>query len=181
MMERHEIVLSGYGGQGVVLGGIILAEAAAVYDGLHATHNQSYGPEARGGASKSEVIISKGVIHYPEIEHPDILVALNQEAADKYGPDLKENGIFIVDSGCNPAKTKKKVKFFILPMVGTAIKIAGSEMVTNIVALGALAAVTKVVSRGALEKAILSYVPKGTEELNLRAMNSGFEIPGQPV
>ncbi len=160
----------------MVLGGIILATAAAVYDGLNATHNQSYGPEARGGASRSEVIISRGVIHYPEIEHPDVLVALNQEAADKFGLNVRDNGIFIADSRCKSVPSKNSVRFYRLPMVDTAYEVAGSELVTNIVALGALAAVTGVVSREALQKAVAASVPRGTEDLNLKALDRGFGL-----
>ncbi|MBZ4653381.1 MAG: 2-oxoglutarate ferredoxin oxidoreductase subunit gamma [Peptococcaceae bacterium] len=176
-MERCEIVLSGFGGQGIVLGGIILAEAAAIYDDINATHNQSYGPEARGGASKSEVIISKEVIHFPEIEYPDVLVALTQEAANKFAPTVKEQGVLIVDSGVKiNDQIKDKVKLYSLPITEMAVKVAGSEIVTNMVTLGALVAITKVVSREALEKAMFSRIPKGTEEVNMKALAQGFAL-----
>lgn len=177
-MDRYEIIITGFGGQGVVLGGIILADAAAIYDDINAIHNQSYGPEARGGASKSEVIISKGAIHFPEIEHPDIMVALTQEAANKYAMDLKENGLLLLDSRIKDVKTPAGVKVITLPIIDTAANELGSELVTNIVTLGALVAATKVVSVEALEKAVLARVPKGTEELNLKAMKRGIEIAG---
>ncbi|MCR4442460.1 MAG: 2-oxoacid:acceptor oxidoreductase family protein [Peptococcaceae bacterium] len=177
MMDRHEIVLSGYGGQGIVLGGIILAEAAAIYDDINATHNQSYGPEARGGASKSEVIISKKPIHYPEIECPDILVALTQEAANKYAVTMKDQGILIIDSKIKiNDQIKDKVKVYSLPIADMAVKVAGSEIVTNMIALGALAAITKVVSREALENAMFSRIPQGTEEVNMEALAQGFAL-----
>jgi 2-oxoglutarate ferredoxin oxidoreductase subunit gamma len=176
-MERCEIVLSGFGGQGIVLGGIILAEAAAIYDDINATHNQSYGPEARGGASKSEVIISKEVIHFPEIEYPDVLVALTQEAANKFAPTVKEQGVLIVDSSVKiNDQIKDKVKLYSLPITEMAVKVAGSEIVTNMVTLGALVAITKVVSREALEKAMFSRIPKGTEEVNMKALAQGFAL-----
>lgn len=176
-MGRHEIVLSGYGGQGIVLGGIILAEAAAIFDNINATHNQSYGPEARGGASKSEVIISKEAIHFPEIEHPDILVALTQEAADKFAFTVKNKGVLIVDSSIKVSdEVKSQVRFYSLPIIETAVRIAGSEIVTNMVTLGTLVSITNVVSRDALESAMLSRIPKGTETVNRKALSQGFEI-----
>ena len=95
---RIEIRLVGEGGQGVILAGIILAEAAAIYDGLQVVQSQSYGPEARGGASKSEVIISDQEIDFPEVIHADLVIALSQEACDKYGQSLKDDGLLIVDT-----------------------------------------------------------------------------------
>jgi len=175
-MERHEIVISGFGGQGVVLGGIILAEAAAIFEDKNATHNQSYGPEARGGASKSEVIISDKTVHYPEIERPDILVALTKEAALKFSGSVKENGILILDADIKDINVDPTVKLYSLPIIKTAVEEVGKEIVTNIVTLGALAAITKVVSKEALKQAVLSRVPKGTEELNLKAVDAGFAL-----
>lgn len=173
---RHEIVLSGYGGQGIVLGGIILAEAAAIYDDRYATHNQSYGPEARGGSSKSEVILSDEAIHFPEIDCPDILIALTKEAANKFMPSVKAGGILIVDARIKELHIPENVKLFCLPIADTAIKVAGSEIVTNIVTLGAFMAITKAVSDKALAAAIIARVPKGTAELNIKAMWAGYDL-----
>lgn len=176
-MDRQEIIISGSGGQGVVLGGIILAEAAAIYSDLNATHNQSYGPEARGGASKSEVIISEGAIHYPEIEHPDVLVALTQEAMKKYGDTLKPNGTLIADCGMAiDEKLRDKFQVHSLPIMETTAKKVGNEVAINMVTLGALVAITKVVSRNALESAVMARIPKGTEELNRKALAQGFAL-----
>jgi 2-oxoglutarate ferredoxin oxidoreductase subunit gamma len=178
-MQRTEIVISGSGGQGVVLGGIILAEAAAIYDGLNATHNQSYGPEARGGASKSEVIISDGAIHFPEIEHPDVLVALTQEAIRKYGDTIRPQGILIVDSSLSvEGKSKRECKVCSLPITETTVNVLGSELAINMVTLGALVAITKIVSRESLERAVLARIPKGTEDLNRKALAQGFALVG---
>src|SRR4030065_737676 len=95
--ERTEIRLAGEGGQGLILAGVILAEAAAIYDGKQVIQTQSYGPEARGGASKAEVVIGDGEIDYPEVIHADVLVALSQEACDRYAANVKKNGLLIVD------------------------------------------------------------------------------------
>jgi 2-oxoglutarate ferredoxin oxidoreductase subunit gamma len=179
-MERLEVIISGSGGQGVVLGGIILAEAVAIYEDRYATHNQSYGPEARGGASKSEVIISDRPIHFPEVEHPDILVALTQEAANKFAPQLKPGGILIADSRIRKLPEKDQTKTYVLPLSDTAEQVRG-EIVTNMVTLGALAAITKLVGQAALEQAVLARIPKGTEKINLEALAMGRKIAGQVV
>jgi 2-oxoglutarate ferredoxin oxidoreductase subunit gamma len=179
-MQRQEIVISGSGGQGVVLGGIIVAEAAAIYEDRFATHNQSYGPEARGGSSKSEVIISDGTIHYPEIEKPDILVALTQEAVDKFAGQLKPTGILITDTMVKKLPAKGGYTTYVLPIRDTAEKIRG-EIVTNMVTLGVLVAITKIVSREALKQAVLGRIPKGTETINMQALAAGIKIAEQVV
>lgn len=174
-MKRQEIVISGSGGQGVVLGGIILAEAAAIYDDRFATHNQSYGPEARGGASKSEVIISGKPIHFPEVDRPDVLVALTQEAVNKFAPDLKPGGILIVDTRVKTLPKNDQVKTYVLPIGETAEKVRG-EIVTNMVTLGALTKITNLVSQEALKRAVLARIPQGTEAINLEALAMGAKI-----
>jgi 2-oxoglutarate ferredoxin oxidoreductase subunit gamma len=174
-MQRQEIVISGSGGQGVVLGGIIVAEAAAIYEDRFATHNQSYGPEARGGASKSEVIISDGMIHYPEVETPDILVALTQEAVDKFAGTVKPDGILITDTMVKKLPQNGKYKTYVLPIRATAEEVRG-QIVTNMVTLGALVVLTKIVSREALKQAVLARIPKGTEAINMKALEAGMKI-----
>ncbi|MBN2367077.1 MAG: 2-oxoacid:acceptor oxidoreductase family protein [Calditrichaeota bacterium] len=172
--QKTEIRLSGSGGQGLILAGIILAEAAAIYDGVNAIQTQSYGPEARGGASKSEVIISTNEILYPKTTRLDYLLALNQESCDKYARDLKEKGLLIVDSGA--VEHVPPVHSIRLPLVKTAREKVGRVMTTNIVSLGALVGISHIVSPKSLEKAVLSRVPKGTEQLNLKALKLGFEM-----
>lgn len=175
-MRRTEVRLSGEGGQGIILAGIILAEAAAIYDGANAVQTQSYGPESRGGASKAEVIIADGEIDYPKVEKPDVLLAMNQEAYDKYASGLKENGVVVIDSTnvSSHQNGSKPGLIHAAPITGLAREL-GREIVANIVALGYLTAVTGVVSRASLEKAVLDRVPKGTEDLNRRALAAGFE------
>jgi 2-oxoglutarate ferredoxin oxidoreductase subunit gamma len=171
MGKRYEIRLSGSGGQGLILAGIILAEAAGVYDGKYVAQTQSYGPEARGGASKAEVVISDEEIDYPMATRPDLLLAMNQSACDAYYYDLKPEGMLVVDSTfVTSTPTTKAVR---IPFTQLARQEFGREVVANIVALGALATLTKVVSPEALETAVLSRVPAGTEELNRRALKLG--------
>jgi 2-oxoglutarate ferredoxin oxidoreductase subunit gamma len=159
---KYEIRLSGSGGQGLILAGVILAEAAAIYDEKNAVQSQSYGPESRGGASKSEVIISDKEIDYPKATNLDVLLALTQEACDKYVKDLKEDGYLIVDSGMVSNLPNNKYKTYSLPLIKTAKEELHKEFVANIVSLGAIVEITGAVSKKAIEQAVLSRVPKGT-------------------
>ncbi|MEI8188098.1 MAG: 2-oxoacid:acceptor oxidoreductase family protein [candidate division NC10 bacterium] len=178
MSYRYEIRLSGEGGQGIVLAGVILAEAAAIYDGKNATQTQVYGPESRGGASKAEVIISEEEIDYPKALSVDLFLALTQAAADKYGREVKPSGIVILDSSKVMTDPEGPFALHRLPIIETAKEAVGKAMVANIVSLGAIVGLSKVVSRRAIEQAILARVPKGTEALNLRALEAGFALVG---
>lgn len=176
MAQSVEIRLSGTGGQGIILAGIILAEAAII-DNKNAIQSQSYGPEARGGASKCEVIISDDEIYYPKVRHSDIFLALSQEACNKYIEGIKDNSTVIVDSSITPdLGDKKGIKVVSVPVLDTAEEKIGKPMVANIVALGAIVGSIGVVSKEALEKAVLARVPKGTEELNKRALEAGYGL-----
>jgi 2-oxoglutarate ferredoxin oxidoreductase subunit gamma len=175
-LDRSEIRLAGEGGQGMILAGIILAEAAAIYDGKNTAQTQSYGPEARGGASKAEVIIAQGEIDHPEVISADVLVAMSQEACDKYAGNLKKTGFLIVDEekvGRVPSTKAIKV-----PITRLAQESSGKSITANVVALGVLVGLTEVVSRDAIQKAVAARAPKGTEEMNVRALNAGFEAAG---
>ncbi len=174
MTERYEVRFSGAGGQGLILAGVIFAEAAAIYDGKNAIQSQSYGPEARGGASKSEVIISDGEIDYPKATHIDALLALTQESCDKYSKDLKAGAIVLVDSERVKEVPRGNFKVYAMPIIETARSV-GRTVVANIVALGAMTELTGLISKESVEKAVLGRVPKGTENLNKRALEAGFE------
>ncbi len=170
--NRMEIRLAGEGGQGMILAGIILAEAAAIYDNKNATQTQSYGPEARGGASKAEVVISQGEIDHPEVIVADVLVAMSQEACDKYAGNLKKDGLLIVDQervGRVPSSRAIKV-----PITRLAQESSGKSITANVVALGVLVGLTDVVSRQAITQAVATRAPKGTEEMNKSALSAGF-------
>jgi 2-oxoglutarate ferredoxin oxidoreductase subunit gamma len=181
MSFRYEVRLSGEGGQGLVLAGKVLAEAAAIYDDMNATQSQSYGPEARGGASRSEVIISDEDIDYPKAVNIDLLLALTQESVNKYHSDLKDDGILLVDIDACPELPKGRFKVFKAPIIEIAREKVGKVLVANIVALGVLTELAKVVSHEAVEAAILARVPKGTEELNLSAFKAGVEAAKELV
>lgn len=170
--NRMEIRLAGEGGQGMILAGIILAEAAAIYDSKNATQTQSYGPEARGGASKAEVVIAPGEIDHPEVILADVLVAMSQEACDKYAGSLKKDGLLIVDQekvGRVPSSRAIKV-----PITRLAQESSGKTITANVVALGVLVGLTNVVSRQAIIQAVAARAPKGTEEMNRSALTAGF-------
>ena len=172
-MERYEIRLSGSGGQGLIIAGIILAEAAGIYDGKFVCQTQSYGPEARGGASKAEVVISDQPIDYPKAIKPDLLLAMNQKACDVYFFDLKPTGLLIVDS--TYVKQIPTTRAVAIPFTHIAREKIKNEMASNVVALGALATLTAVVSLKSLEAAVVARVPSGTEELNKNALQAGIE------
>ncbi|KXG76850.1 2-oxoacid:acceptor oxidoreductase family protein [Thermotalea metallivorans] len=175
-MERQiEIRLTGSGGQGLILGGIILAEAALL-DGKNAIQSQSYGPEARGGASKAEVIISNDEIDYPKVETADLLLALTQVACDKYAVTVKKDGILLVDSTVNIPEGIKAGKIVQVPILQTATEVVGKSMVANIVAIGAIQQLLNIVTKESLETAVLNRVPKGTEDLNRKALAEGYKL-----
>ncbi len=176
MSSRYEVRLSGAGGQGLVLGGVILAEAVSLFEGKNAVQTQSYGPEARGGASKSEVIISDEEIDYPKATEIDLLLCLTQEACDKYSVDLKTNGILIADVRMVKELPEGDYRVYNLPILETAKEKVGKIFVANIVALGAIAHLLDAVSFDSVEKAVLKRVPKGTEDLNKRALKLGYNL-----
>lgn len=175
MSGRYELRFSGAGGQGLILAGVIMAEAASIYDGKQAVQSQSYGPEARGGASKSEVVISDNAIDYPKATVVDALLALTQEACDKYSHDLKEGGVLLIDSDLVKRQPEGNFNVVAFPIINTAKNEVGREIVANIVALGAMVALTGVVSKESAEKAVLSRVPEAFLELNKKAFNMGYD------
>ena len=181
---RTEIRIAGFGGQGVIMAGIIVGKAAALYDNINAVQTQSYGPEARGGASKTEVVISDDEIYYPKVQEPDILVAMSHTALIKYLDDLKDNGILIIDPDMveenDPVLVKfikdHNIKLFKAPATETAVNDIGLRVVANIVMVGAIVKATKIISKDAALKAILSSGPKGTEKKNQEAFEAGYNL-----
>lgn len=172
MSFRYEIRLSGSGGQGLILMGIILAEAVGVYDGKFVAQTQSYGPEARGGSSKSEIVVSDEEIDYPKAMQLDLLLAMNQKSCDEFFPDLKPEGLFIVDSTL--VTQVPTLRAFQIPFTRMAREKFEREMVANIIALGALTQLSPILSPKAVESAVLARVPKGTEKLNRDALKAGI-------
>lgn len=172
--ERVEVRLAGAGGQGLILAGLVLAEAVGVYEGREVAMVQSYGPEARGGASKAEVIVSDDPIDYPLCAEVDILLALSQEAADTYCWDLKPNAWIIVDS--NLVQHPPTSKAVGLPFTASAKDKLKKVIVANIVALGAISEICGIVARKSLEKALLQRVPAAASGINKKALNLGAKL-----
>ncbi len=174
-MSFEGLRLTGSGGQGLVLAGIILAEAALL-DGKNVLHSQSYGPEARGGSSKSEVIISDTEIYYPKVKDSDLMLALTQASLDKYINTLKSGGVLIMDKSIGKMTERTDITIFIVPILETAREVLGKPMVSNIVALGTINEITKIVSNKSLETAVCNRIPRGTEELNKAALKEGYNL-----
>ena len=175
MLQRYEMRLRGGGGEGMILAGIIMAEAASIYGGKNASQSQSYGPESRGGASRSEVIISDEEVDYPKATSIDAMLAMTQEACLKYCKDIKDGGILIVDSDEVKDIPKGNFKVFSAPITSIARDELGKTIVANIIALGMITEITKVVPYEAIEKAVLARVPAAFLDLNKKALHIGFD------
>jgi len=171
-----EVVLSGFGGQGVIKAGQILGRAVAIHEGRNAVMGQSYGPESRGGACKTEVIIADGEIAYPRVVAPDIAVVLSQEAYRQVGLGRPADCLLIAEEDLVQvdAEAERGRRVARVPATKLAEQL-GRRIVLNIVTLGFLCGTTGIVSADALKKTIVESVPKGTEQLNLRAFEAGYE------
>jgi 2-oxoglutarate ferredoxin oxidoreductase subunit gamma len=173
---RKEILFAGFGGQGIVIAGYLLGMAASIFDNKYAVQTQTYGPEARGGATASEVIISDEVIDYPKILKPDILIAMSNEAYFKFYLNIKPNGIILVDPEMVDLAIGEEPHAKIYKVYATKCATElGKKIVTNIVFLGVLVSVTKVVTESAIKGALIRAIPK-FKELNLRALEEGIKI-----
>ncbi|NLD05883.1 MAG: 2-oxoacid:ferredoxin oxidoreductase subunit gamma [Synergistaceae bacterium] len=185
MSERFEIRVAGSGGQGVILAAVILGEAAALHtEGLNSVQSQSYGPEARGGASKSEVVYDRAEIDYPKASHPNLQIILTQKSCDSYIHDTAKGATVILDDFFVTEPPKIDADVYLLPIVRTAREKLGREIVVNMVALGTAARVLEVkelTKPEAIKTAILARVPKGTEELNSKAFDYGYEMMSEAM
>ncbi len=171
---RHEIRICGFGGQGIILAGVILGEAAAK-SGYQAVQTQSYGPESRGGAARSEVVVSDAPIDYPRVTKADVIVALSQPAFDRYAGEIGEGGFIVVDDAGVEAEGAIE-----MPFTKTA-EAVGHKIVTNIVMLGYLGARLEFLDMDLLEETVLANVPKGTEEINRKALAAGRDLATEKV
>lgn len=172
---RVEVRFAGFGGQGIIKSGIIVAAAASIHAGKNSVQTQSYGPESRGGACKSEVVISEEEIDFPKVVQPDVLVAMSQHAYNEYSEDIKQGGTVIMDPNMIPTeKNLGNVRVFRVPATKIAEEL-GRRIVANIVMIGAFVAITKLLDENAVKESIKENIPKGTEELNLTAFEKGYE------
>jgi len=170
---RKEIRISGFGGQGVVLIGIILGKALALYDNMEAVMTQAYGPEARGGASSSNIVVSDREIAFPFVQQPDILVTLSQEAYTKFRPTAKPDALILIDDDL--VKPDPDDHVYGIPATHLAEEL-GRRIVANVVMLGFFTAISGIVSREAIEEAIKTTVKKKTIPLNMQAFSVGFDF-----
>ena len=173
-LDRYECRLSGAGGQGLLLSGIILSEAM-IRQGKNAVHTQSYGVEARGGASRSEVVISDDEISFPEVSSPDMLLAMSQDSCNKFSSSVKQGGVILTDSTFIKAKPVGGARCFEYPITKYATDTLGEIKAANIVALGLLTGLNDFISKDAMMDSILARLPTKVHELNRRAFNHGYE------
>ena len=170
----NEIRFSGYGGQGIIRCGLITGKAVSLYDNKFGTMTQSFGPEARGSACSSQVVISEDRVLYPYITRPEILVSMSQDAYEKYEPDLREDGVLIYDTDLVKLKPGRgQIKTYGVPSTRFAEEM-GNRVFANLVMLGFFTAITRVVSPEAMKKALPGLVPKRFLELNIRAFEKGY-------
>jgi len=180
-MSTTEIKFGGFGGQGVILAGIIIGRAASIYNDKFATLTQSFGPEARGSACSAQVIVSDSKITYPYVTRPEILMAMSQEACNKFLPETSDDATVIIEEDLvKPGNLRQGMKLYGIPATRLAEEL-GRKMILNIVMVGFFTSVTKLVDYEAVKEAVKASVPPGTEAMNLRAYERGYEYGIQLV
>ncbi|MBG0778430.1 MAG: 2-oxoacid:acceptor oxidoreductase family protein [Desulfotignum balticum] len=175
-MERSRLVFSGSGGQGVITAAIILAKAAVIFEGKNATQSQSYGAAARGGATRSDVLISDSEIFFPKVVQPNILVSLTQESYNTFSGIIRPGGLLLVDSKFVSIENKVDAKHLALPMYDTVMKKIGKPIVFNICMLGALLGATRLVRGESILKVLETTIPKDFMEMNKTALDLGIHM-----
>jgi 2-oxoglutarate ferredoxin oxidoreductase subunit gamma len=175
-MSRKEILIGGVGGQGVVLSGILLGTAAALFEGKKAVQTQSYSSELRGGSARAEVIISEEPVSDPQVRRPDILIALAEEAIPRYVDRIRSKGLLVIDSDLVKGAKPGDYEILSIPATSIADKEMGNIVVANLIILGALLKKTGLLTVEAMEKAIEVSVPKKAIALNLKAFRRGLEL-----
>ena len=174
-MQLTEIRIAGFGGQGVILSAIVIGKAACIFHGGYATMTQSFGPEARGGACSAQVILSDQPILYPYVTRPDILVVMSQEAYTRFSPELKANGLLIIEQDLvRVSELPEGTRLFSVPATRLAEEL-GKRMVLNSVMVGFFTSVTKLLTADAVRKAVADSVPSSFRDLNLKAFDKGYE------
>ncbi|MCK4893382.1 MAG: 2-oxoacid:acceptor oxidoreductase family protein [Calditrichia bacterium] len=174
MKKNTEIRIAGFGGQGIILAGYIIGKAAAIFDEKHSTLIQSFGPEARGSSCAAQVTISDTQILYPYLIKPNICVLLSKDAYERFSGELDSGDIMLIEKDLvHLKKNSKKISIYAIPATRLAEEM-GRKIVTNIIMVGFFSAVTQVTSYEATRKAVESSVPPGTEELNLKAFETGY-------
>jgi 2-oxoglutarate ferredoxin oxidoreductase subunit gamma len=175
-MERYRIVFSGSGGQGVVTASIMVAEAAVLFEGLNAVQSQSYGPEARGGSTRADVIISDKPIRFPKVNQPNVLICLTQEAYNRYSGSIRPGGLLLTDSHFVKPERKVDARQVGLGMYRAVMDAIGKPVVFNICTLGALIGLTQVVTKESILKVLETKIPAGFLEMNAKAFELGLRL-----
>jgi 2-oxoglutarate ferredoxin oxidoreductase subunit gamma len=174
-MPLTEVRIAGFGGQGVILSAIVLGKACSIHQGEFATMTQNFGPEARGGACSAQLVLSDKPVLYPYVTQPDVLVVMSQEAYVKFGPELKEGGLLLIERDLvRVTDLPKQTRIYSVPATRLAEEL-GKRMVLNIVMVGFFAAVTQLMEADAVRKAVADSVPASFRELNLKAFDKGYE------
>ncbi|MFH1944464.1 MAG: 2-oxoacid:acceptor oxidoreductase family protein [Acidobacteriota bacterium] len=170
-----EIRFSGFGGQGIIRCGLIAGKALSLYDDKHATMTQSFGPEARGSACSSQLVVNNDKVLYPYITKPEILVSMSQDAYDQYEPNLRDDGLLLIDTDLvKPKPARAKIKTYAIPSTRFAEEL-GNRITANLVMMGFFTAVTKIASPDAMKKALPGLVPDRFLGLNIKAFDKGYE------
>ena len=175
-MEKYRMVFSGSGGQGVITAAIIVAEAAVLYENLIAVQSQSYGPEARGGAARSDVIISDSEIRFPKVIQPNVLICLTQKAYNSYFPIIRPGGLLITDTRFVKTERKVDARQRELPMYETVMEKIGKPIVLNICMIGALMGLIDIVQKDSILKVLKTRIPENFLTMNKEALNLGIEL-----
>jgi 2-oxoglutarate ferredoxin oxidoreductase subunit gamma len=178
-MERSRIVFSGSGGQGVITAAIILAKAAVIFENKNAIQSQSYGAAARGGATRSDIIIDDSEIFFPKVIQPNILVSLTQESYNTFSPIIRPGGLLLVDSKYVDIEKKVDAKHIALPMYDTVMNEIGKPIVFNICMLGTLLGISKLIDPQSILKVLETTIPKDFMEMNKKALDLGISMGEQ--
>lgn len=176
MSQRYRLVFSGSGGQGVITAAIVLAEAAVIHEGRSAVQTQAYGAAARGGATRSDVIISDSTIDYPKVNQPNILVCLTQEAYGKFSDIIRPGGVLMTDPRFVTPRKKTDAVQYELPMYENITDKIGKPIVFNICMIGAVIGLTGIVGFGSVEKVLEQRLPPSFMDMNRQALQLGFEL-----
>jgi 2-oxoglutarate ferredoxin oxidoreductase subunit gamma len=176
MMERSRLVFSGSGGQGVITAAIILAKAAALFEGKNAVQSQSYGAAARGGATRTDILISDEEINFPKVIQPNILVSLTQESYNKFSPIIRPGGLLLMDTKYVTIDKKIAAKHICLPMYETVMEKIKKPIVFNICMLGALIGISQLVKPESILKVLETTIPKDFMDMNKKALELGIQM-----
>lgn len=175
LQQLTEIRVAGFGGQGVIMAASVIGKATSIVDGNYATMTQNFGPEARGGACSAQLVLSTTPVLYPYVTHPDIMVVMSQEAYNKFAPELKPGGIMLIEQELVRVQgLAKSVRVYGIPATRLAEE-CGKRMVLNVVMVGFFGAITGLISRESLRKAVEDSVPAAFREMNMKAFDTGYE------